>query len=169
MPLHCGEITDQGTECIRIGGEGVAFLHGVFAKGRIRTSEGASIPLKCCSFLAIPEWEAGSASSADSLLLPRVFFQFHNCGIAMHYLRDSCKVKFTNIKVKKQYLNLANFSGLSRKWEKKRLVQNKKSVCVGSLKSLCLSCIQFYYYATCCFCNIACRKVLMHTCTCTEE
>lgn len=74
MALHCGEITDQGTECVRINSEGVAFLHGVFAKGRTGRSEGALIPLKFCSFLAIPEWEAGSASSAGSLLLPRGFF-----------------------------------------------------------------------------------------------
>lgn len=108
MPLHCGEI---GTECVRISSEGVAFLHRVFATGGIRRFEGASIPLKFCSFLSSPKWEAGPASTAASVLLPRVFFQFYNCDFATHYLRDSCKVEFNEIKVKKQYLYLANFSG----------------------------------------------------------
>jgi len=91
MPLHYA-----GTECVGISSDSVAFLHGVFAKGEIRRSEGTSIPLKFCSFLAIPDREAGSASSAGSPL-PRIFFQFHNCSFAVHYLRNFCKDKFTKI------------------------------------------------------------------------
>lgn len=57
------------------------FLHTAFAMVGIRRPEGASIPLKFHSFLAIPEWEVGFASTAGSLLLPRVCFSSTSVGL----------------------------------------------------------------------------------------